>query len=232
MISILVTEDDSRVAAFIKKGLEENMNQVTVVPTGKAAVDEATINDYDLIILDIMLPDIDGFEVCSILRRRQNTTHIIMLSALDTPEEKVKGLQCGADDYLSKPFVFEELVARINALRRRVEYSNGIVDYYRYAGVEINIEQQSVTRDGKELILTPREFNLLVFLMRNREKVLSRITIAQSVWDIHFDTTSNYVDVYINYLRNKLDKGFSQPLIHTIKGRGYMLKQKANESET
>lgn len=226
MTNILLTEDDSRVASFIQKGLEENLYQVKVVHTGADAIQEAMQYDYNLIILDIMLPDQDGFEVCTLLRKRKNTTPILMLSALDTPEEKIRGLQCGADDYLSKPFLFEELLARINAQLRRIEFNRGITDFQQYAGLEINIEEQSASRDGKELQLSPREFKLLVFLMKNREKALSRVAIAQAVWNIHFNSTTNTVDVYINYLRNKLDKGFSQPLIHTVKGRGYMLKQK------
>lgn len=226
MTNILLTEDDSRVASFIQKGLEENLYQVKVVHTGADAIREAMQYDYNLIILDIMLPDQDGFEVCTLLRKRKNTTPILMLSALDTPEEKIRGLQCGADDYLSKPFLFEELLARINAQLRRIEFNRGITDFQQYAGVEINIEEQSASRDGKVLQLSPREFKLLVFLMKNREKALSRMAIAQAVWNIHFNSTTNTVDVYINYLRNKLDKGFSQPLIHTVKGRGYMLKQK------
>ncbi len=226
MTNILLTEDDSRVASFIQKGLEENLYQVKAVHTGADAIQEAMQYDYNLIILDIMLPDQDGFEVCTLLRKRKNTTPILMLSALDTPEEKIRGLQCGADDYLSKPFLFEELLARINAQLRRIEFNRGITDFQQYAGVEINIEEQSASRDGKVLQLSPREFKLLVFLMKNREKALSRMAIAQAVWNIHFNSTTNTVDVYINYLRNKLDKGFSQPLIHTVKGRGYMLKQK------
>lgn len=225
-MKILLTEDDARVAAFIKKGLEENMYLVKTAGTGTEAIQEATENEYDIIILDIMLPDLDGFEVCTLLRKRKNTTPIIMLSALDTPEEKVKGLQCGADDYLSKPFLFEELLARIQAQLRRKDFNRGIVDFQQYGGVEINIEEQCAKREGRELPLSPREFKLLLFLMKNREKALSRTTIAQAVWNIHFSSGTNTVDVYINYLRNKLDKGFMDPLIHTIKGRGYMLKKK------
>lgn len=232
MNRILLTEDDSRVASFIKKGLEENMYLVKVAANGEDALQEATLNEYDIIILDIMLPDLDGFEVCTLLRKRGNTAPVIMLSALNTPEEKIRGLQCGADDYLSKPFLFEELLARINAQLRRMEFNRGIVDFQRYGGVEINIDEQRATRQGKELQLSPREFKLLAFMVRNREKALSRVQIAQSVWDIHFSSNTNIVDVYINYLRGKLDKGFSHPLIHTIKGRGYMLKLKDHEPES
>lgn len=230
MVKILLVEDDIRVASFINQGLTENLYQVKTVHTGSEAVQEAMINNYDIIILDIMLPDMDGFQICSLLRRRKIITPIIILSALDSPEEKVKGLQSGADDYLAKPFLFDELLARINAQQRRIEFSKGIIEFQRYAGIEINVDEQSATRDGKELNLSPLEYKLLLFFMKNREKALSRVNIAQAVWNIHFDYTTNTVDVYINFLRKKLDKGFSQPLLHTIKGTGYMLKAKNNEA--
>ncbi|MTH18195.1 response regulator transcription factor [Flavobacterium sp. LC2016-01] len=230
MNKVLLVEDDPRVASFILRGLEENHYQVKTVSKGHEAVKEATENSFDIIILDIMLPDITGFEVCEILRNRKITVPILILSALDTPQEKVKGLQSGADDYLAKPFLFEELLARINAQLRRAEFSNGILDFQSYAGIEINMKEQSATRDGKELNLSSRELKLLIFFMKNREKALSRTSIAQAVWNIDFDTTSNTVDVYINYLRNKIDKNFPVPLIHTVKGTGYMLKQKSHES--
>lgn len=226
MVKILLVEDDTRVASFVNQGLTENLYQVKTVNTGTEAVQEAMVNEYDVIILDIMLPDMDGFQICNLLRRRKLITPIIILSALDSPEEKVKGLQSGADDYLSKPFLFDELLARINAQLRRMEFSKGIIEFQRYAGVEINVDEQSATRDGKELNLSPLEYKLLLFFMKNREKALSRVSIAQSVWNIHFDYTTNTVDVYINFLRKKLDKGFSQPLLHTVKGTGYMLKAK------
>jgi len=229
MNKILLTEDDNRVASFIQKGLAEHLYQVKVVSNGQDTIREISENEYDIIILDVMLPDINGLDICKLLRQRRITTPIIMLSALDTPAEKVRGLENGADDYLSKPFLFDELLARIHAQLRRVAFSTGIIGNDNYAGIVINTSEQSATRDGKDLNLSPREFKLLVFLMKNREKALSRVSIAQAVWNINFDTTSNTVDVYINYLRNKIDKGFSQALIHTIKGTGYMLKQKAND---
>ncbi len=230
MNRILVTEDDLKVASFIRKGLEENLYQVKVVHTGFEAINEATDNEYDAIILDVMLPDIYGFEVCKILRRRKNISPIIILSALNSPEEKVEGLKAGADDYLSKPFLFEELLARIQAQLRRIEFSKGIIEFQNYGGVIINVDEQSASRDGKELSLSPLEYKLLLYFMRNREKALDRQRIAQAVWSMDFDTSTNVVDVYVNFLRKKLDKEFDQPLIHTIKGTGYMFKQKNNES--
>jgi two-component system copper resistance phosphate regulon response regulator CusR len=230
MNKVLVVEDDPRVASFILRGLEENLYQVKTVSKGYEAVNEVMENDFDIIILDIMLPDITGFEVCEILRNRKIIVPILILSALDTPHEKVKGLQSGADDYLAKPFLFEELLARINAQLRRAEFSSGILDFQSYAGIEINMKEQSASRDGKELNLSSRELKLLIFFMKNREKALSRIAIAEAVWNLELDMNSNTVDVYINYLRNKVDKNFSEPLIHTVKGTGYMLKKKTHES--
>ncbi|TDW49148.1 winged helix family two component transcriptional regulator [Flavobacterium sp. 270] len=230
MNKILLVEDDPRVASFIIRGLEEQLYQVKNVSKGFDAINEVMENTFDLIILDVMLPDITGFEVCEVLRTRKIIIPILILSALDTPHEKIKGLQAGADDYLAKPFLFEELLARINAQLRRSEFSNGILDFQSYAGIEINMKEQSASRDGKELNLSSRELKLLIFFMKNRERALSRIAIAEAVWNLDLDMSSNTVDVYINYLRNKVDKNFETPLIHTIKGTGYMLKNKVHES--
>lgn len=230
MNKILLIEDDPRVASFITRGLEEHLYEVKTISKGFEAIKEVMENNFSIIILDIMLPDITGFEVCEVLRNRKIVVPILILSALDTPHEKVKGLQSGADDYLAKPFLFEELLARINAQLRRAEFSTGIFDFQSYSGVEVNMKEQSASRDGKELNLSSRELKLLIFFMKNREKALARIEIAQAVWKIDFDSTSNTVDVYINYLRNKVDKNFPYPLIHTIKGTGYMFKKKIYES--
>lgn len=230
MNKVLLVEDDPRVASFITRGLEEQMYQVKNVSKGFDAISEATENTYDIIILDIMLSDISGFEVCEVLRNRKIIVPILILSALDTPQEKVKGLKAGADDYLAKPFLFEELLARINAQLRRTEFSSGVLDFQSYAGIKINMKEQSASRDGKELNLSSRELKLLIFFMKNRETALSRIAIAEAVWQMDLDMSINTVDVYINYLRNKVDKNFPFPLIHTIKGTGYMLKDKSHES--
>lgn len=226
MTKILLIEDDDRLAAFIQKGLEEHLYAVTRIATGYEALAITQDISFDLIILDIMLPDISGFQICLALRERKITTSIIILSALDTTEEKIKGLQAGADDYLGKPFHFEELLARINAQIRRKSFEQGITDSQKYADLEINIAEQSASRAGKTLFLSPREYKLLLFLLKNRERVVTRTQIAEAVWDIHFNTHTNVVDVYINYLRNKVDKGFQFSLIHTVKGRGYLFKHK------
>ncbi|MEH6305063.1 response regulator transcription factor [Olivibacter sp. CPCC 100613] len=226
MVKILLIEDDHRLASFIRKGLEEQLFSITNVSNGYEALAVTQDIDFDLIILDIMLPDISGFQICTVLRERKITSPLIILSALDNPEEKVKGLQAGADDYLGKPFHFEELLARINAQLRRKSFEKGILDIQKYADLEVNIAEQGAKRAGKNILLSPREYKLLLFLLNNRERVVSRTQIAEAVWDIHFNTHTNVVDVYINYLRNKIDKGFATALIHTVKGRGYMLKQK------
>ncbi|WP_294961617.1 response regulator transcription factor [uncultured Flavobacterium sp.] len=231
MNKVLLVEDDPRVASFITRGLEEQLYQVKNVSKGFDAINEVMENSYDIIILDIMLSDLSGFEVCEVLRNRKIIVPILILSALDTPQEKVRGLKAGADDYLAKPFLFEELLARINAQLRRTEFSSGVLDFQSYAGIKINMKEQSATRDGKDLKLSSRELKLLIFFMKNRETALSRIAIAEAVWDMDLDMSINTVDVYINYLRNKIDKNFPFPLIHTIKGTGYMLKNKVHESQ-
>ncbi|CAM3799278.1 response regulator transcription factor [Pontibacter korlensis] len=230
MMKCLLVEDDARVASFIEEGLTDKSFQVDRVADGYEAVSKISNNEYDVVILDIMLPGLDGYEICKITRKRNIASIIIILSALGDPEEKVKGLEAGADDFMSKPFHFKELLARINAHIRRKQLEQGIFEADKYADLEVNVEQNIIKRAGKEITLTPREFNLLLYLLRNREKVLSRVEIAQAVWDIHFSSNTNVVDVYINYLRNKIDKDFAFKLIHTIKGRGYMLAQKTNES--
>lgn len=230
MNKVLLVEDDPRVASFITRGLEEQLYQVKNVSKGFDAINEVMENAYDIIILDIMLSDISGFEVCEVLRNRKIIVPILILSALDTPQEKVRGLKAGADDYLAKPFLFEELLARINAQLRRTEFSSGVLDFQSYAGIKINMKEQSASRDGKELNLSSRELKLLIFFMKNRETALSRIAIAEAVWHMDLDMSINTVDVYINYLRNKVDKNFPFPLIHTVKGTGYMLKDKSHES--
>ncbi len=230
MIKCLLVEDDERIASFVKEGLSEKGYLVDTVDSGFEAMSRISTIDYDVVILDIMLPDIDGYEVCKATRKRNIKSIIIILSALGEPEERVKGLEAGADDFMTKPFHFRELLARINAQLRRKNMEQGMFEDGVYADLEIDIDTLSVRRSGKTIELTPREFNLLLYLMRNRERVLSRTEITEAVWDIHFSSNTNVVDVYINYLRNKIDRGFDDKLIHTIKGRGYQLKSKRDES--
>ena len=195
MIRVLLAEDDHRIASLIKRGLEEQLFEVKHVTQGFDAINEVEQESYDILILDIILPDIDGFRVCEVLRNRKILIPVLIVSALSSPQEKVKGLKAGADDYLSKPFSFDELLARIDAQLRRVEFSRGILDFQVYAGIEINMKEHSAARDGQQLNLSARELKLLIFLMKNREKAISRTAIAEAVWNMELDMSSNTVDV-------------------------------------
>lgn len=231
MARILLVEDDDRVASFIEKGLNEHAFSLARVADGFEAIQVASENRFDVIILDLMLPSIDGFDVCRILRENKVKTPILILSALDSTGEKVSGLQAGADDYLVKPFHFEELVARLQAIIRRAALLNGLGDRHEYADLHIDTTEFNVVRAGVSIYLSQREFKLLLYLLENREQTVSRAQIAGAVWNIHFDRGTNVVDVYINYLRNKIDKPFDFPLIHTIKGQGYLFKKLSDETQ-
>lgn len=223
-MKILLVEDEPKVAAFIKKGLEEQTYEVDQAYDGIFGIKLALQQEYDLIILDIILPHKNGLEVCREIRQHRLSVPILMLTALGSTDDKITGLDVGADDYLTKPFEFKELLARIRALTRRVAESTpgeklGIAD------LEMDMVTKTVTRAGKPLSLTAREFALLHFLLRNKGRVLSRIDITEQVWETSFDTGSNVIDVYINFLRKKIDKGFTNKLIHTLVGMGYVLKE-------
>jgi two-component system copper resistance phosphate regulon response regulator CusR len=222
-MKILLIEDEPKVAAFIKKGLEEQFHNITLAYDGSMGCKLALEQDFELVILDVVLPHMNGFEVCKQIRQFKKELPIIMLSALGTVSDKVKGLENGADDYLIKPFHFDELLARIKALdRRRSMVLPGTV--YQVADLQMDCFRKTVTRDGKMILLTVKEFTLLEVLMYNKNRVLSRVYIAESVWGINFNRGTNLIDVYINYLRSKVDKGFSKQLIHTVIGMGYMIK--------
>jgi DNA-binding response OmpR family regulator len=223
---LLVVEDQQKMARFIKKGLAENGYSVDVAETGGAAESLATENDYDLVVLDVMLPDQNGFDTARHLRRDGYEGLILMLTALAGTKDKVHGLDAGADDYLTKPFSFEELSARIRALLRR-QKSAGVNSVLRFADLDMNLISRKVIREGKEVTLTPKEFALLEYFLRNPNRVLSRTTIGEHVWDLHFDSESNVIDVYINMLRKKVDQPFASRLIHTVTGVGYVLRQQA-----
>jgi DNA-binding response OmpR family regulator len=224
MNKVLIVEDDERVASFLKTGLTEKLFSVVSVASGYEAIQLVSQSDFDVIILDVMLPDTDGFEVCRAIRKRQLSVPVLMLSALNSPEEKTRGLDSGADDYLGKPFHFPELLARVNAQIRRKEFEKGNFEDHQYLDLVVDVDRHQVHRGNVEITLSRREFQLLLYLLKNQGKVMSRAEIADAVWDIQFDTNTNIVDVYINYLRNKIDKGFSPTLIQTIKGRGYLLE--------
>ena len=220
---ILLVEDDKNIAGFIKKGLTEENYAVDVFYDGEDGAYWAKENDYDLIILDIMLPKKDGIEVCKEIRRKNIITPIIMLTAKDTIEDKIKGLDEGADDYLTKPFSFEELLARVRALLRRTQkYKTKTL---KVADLELDPAMRKVTRAGKEITLTGKEYALLEYMMRNKERVLTEVMIIEHIWDINYDPMTNVVNVYIHHLRQKIDKGFEKKLIHTIRGSGYVIKE-------
>lgn len=219
---ILVVEDERKIAGFIKRGLKEEGYAVDVAADGDEGYELASVNDYDLIILDIMLPKCDGVTLCKKLRAEKLEAPIIMLTAKTSVQDKVTGLDAGANDYLTKPFAFEELLARMRVLlRRTVQPATRL----QVADLTLDLLSHKVARAEKDIILSSREFALLEYLMRNAGTVVTRTMISEHVWDIDFDTSTNVIDVYINYLRNKIDADFDHKLIQTIRGRGYMLKE-------
>lgn len=221
---ILVTEDDARVAELLKRGLEEEGYTVSSAYDGIMGQKLAEQHPYDLVITDIVLPGQDGVALCKALRKRKPDLPVIMLTALGTTDDKVEGLDAGADDYLVKPFEMRELMARIRAVLKRRKKMQPPAEHLRYADLEVNVKSMEASRAGQSVALTPKEFKLLEFLMRHPERVLSREEISREVWDMDFDTGTNFIDVYINYLRKKVDKGFGQKLIHTKPGIGFILK--------
>jgi DNA-binding response OmpR family regulator len=220
---ILVAEDDPYLSKSIKKGLENLQYAIDCVDNGQEVVSIADLVDYDLIILDVLLPALDGFEVCKQLRRRQLQTPILFLTALGGVDERVKGLDLGADDYLTKPFAFRELEARIRALLRRESPSK--TNELTFLDITLNIQTHKVRRGPEELILTAKEFALLEVFMRYPRQVLSRTMIAEHLWNIDAENLSNVIDVYIGYLRRKLCERGEPNVIHTVRGFGYQLKE-------
>ncbi|MBI3759818.1 MAG: response regulator transcription factor, partial [Deltaproteobacteria bacterium] len=213
-MQVLLIEDNPQMSALMQKGFQEQGYNADATALGHAGEETAFGKPYDVIILDRMLPDRDGIEVCRSLRRRGITTPILMLTALSDTEDKIAGLDAGADDYLAKPFAFEELLARIRALLRRGEPIEST--RLTYDALEINLAKHTVTRDGQPINLTNREFSLLEFLVRRKERVVSRTAIGEHVWDMNYEPSSNVIDVYVSMLRRKVDKGFPKPLIHTV----------------
>jgi two-component system copper resistance phosphate regulon response regulator CusR len=224
---LLVIEDEARLADYLRKGLSESGYVVDIANDGIDGLHLAVEGTYDLVVLDVMLPGKDGFEVLSSLRKRRKTP-VLMLTARDAVEDKVKGLTEGADDYLVKPFSFSELLARVQALLRRggAERDNQLVTTLRLADLEVDLARRKATRAGKRLELTPREFNLLVLLLRRKGEVLSRTVLAEQVWDINFDSDTNVVEVAVRRLRSKLDEPFDVKLLQTVRGMGYVLEEK------
>jgi len=224
---ILVVEDEPKIAAFIQKGLQEEHHVVDVVGDGEEALAWATGTAYDLLVLDVLLPRRDGISVCRELRRRGVRTPVLMLTAKDTVDDRVAGLDSGADDYLVKPFAFKELLARLRALARRPPAMAGPV--LQLADLRLDTARHEATRAGRPIELTPTEYRLLELLLRHQNQVLSRTMIAEQVWSYDFYSESNVVDVYIRNLRRKLDEGYSPKLIHTVRGVGYKLAEHADD---
>jgi len=224
---ILVVEDEKKVASFLKKGLEEERYAVDCAFDGEEALFMADANEYDLVILDIMLPKVDGLEVLKQVRDKGATLPVLMLTAKDSIEDVVKGLDRGCDDYLTKPFAFAELLARVRALLRRK--GREPAGELRVADLVLDPVTHAVSRGGKKVDLTAKEYALLEYLMRHADRVVTRTMISEHVWDYHFDPMTNVIDVYVNHLRGKIDVDSSQKLIHTIRGVGYILR--GNEDE-
>lgn len=224
-MKLLVIEDEPKTLQAIRQGLEESQFEVDVAYDGLIAKRLALKNSYAAIISDVVLPGLNGYELCRQLRAEGLTTPILLLTALGESEDRIMGFDAGADQYLTKPFQFAELLARVRSLTKRGTQVAMTAQTLRYGGVEMNLDAKTVTREGQAIDLTAREFALLEFLMRNQGRVLSKMTIAEHVWDLNFDTGTNVVEVYINYLRKKIDRNFPKKLIHTQFGMGYTFKE-------
>lgn len=223
---LLIVEDEKKIATTLKKGLSENGYHVDVAFDGLIGKRLFDSNDYDLVILDINLPGMNGFDLCKTIRNSNQQIPIIMLTAMNTTEDKLEGFDTGTDDYMIKPFEFKELLVRIRALlKRTMNQQLPTGNILKVADLEMNLDTKEVARAGQAITLTAKEFQLLEYFMRNRNRVLSRADIAERVWEIDFDTQTNVIDVYVNYLRNKIDKKFESRLIHTQVGMGYIMKE-------
>ena len=217
---ILVVEDEKRIQEFLSRGLESSGYAVDVAATGTSAVEMVHSTEYDLIVLDLMLPDMDGFTILQKIRNRKSSPPVLILSARDTVEDRVKGLDLGADDYLVKPFSFAELQARVRARLRR---GQPMPERLQVGDLQLDCIRRKVTRANENIELAPKEFSILEYLMRNRGRPLSRTMIVEHVWDMDYDGLTNIVDVYIRHLRSKIDDKFPMKMIHTVRGIGYML---------
>lgn len=227
MQTILIVEDEKRVADLLKIGLEENGYQTMVAYDGAMGLRLFQSNVFQLVISDIILPKLDGFELCREIRKLNEKVPVLMLTALGSADDKLDGFDAGADDYMIKPFDFRELIARVKVLLRRSAETVAVQpDQIVYADLSINLKLQEVRRKDIPVKLSPKEYNLLLYMVENAEKVISRVEIAEKVWNTHFDTGTNFIDVYINYLRKKIDKEFDTKLIHTKPGVGFIFSDK------
>jgi heavy metal response regulator len=218
---LLIVEDEPKVARFVERGLREEHFAVDVAVDGESGLDLALVHDYDLVVLDVMLPKKDGFEVLEALRAARRPCKVLMLTARDSVKDRVRGLDGGADDYLVKPFAFAELLARVRALLRRAGGTE--VTTLSFADLVLDVKARKVTRAGQPVALSAREFAVLEHLLRHQGEVISRTRLSEQVWDQHFDSMTNVIDVTLYHLREKVDRGFPAPLIHTVRGVGYVL---------
>lgn len=221
-MKILLIDDEAKIIQSLKKGLEECGMEVELAFDGETGRTLAENNTYNVIVSDIIMPNVNGYELVKSLRSKGNETPILLLSALDAIDEKVVGLESGADDYLSKPFAFQELLARIKALDRRNVWKSAN-NVLKYADIELNMDTRQFYRAGLKIDLTPKEYALIEYFLRNPERVIPKVELAEKVWEIDFVTNTNVIEVYMNYLRNKMDKGYDKKLIQTQFGVGYML---------
>lgn len=227
MQTILIVEDEKRVADLLKIGLEENGYQTIVAYDGAMGLRLFQSNSFQLVISDIILPKLDGFELCKEIRKVNERIPILMLTALGSADDKLEGFDAGADDYMVKPFDFRELNARVKVLlKRNAETVVRPPEQITYADLSVNLNLREVRRNNIAIKLSPKEYNLLLYMLENAEKVITRVEIAEKVWNTHFDTGTNFIDVYINYLRKKIDKDFGKKLIHTKPGVGFILSDK------
>jgi two-component system copper resistance phosphate regulon response regulator CusR len=222
-MKILVVEDEERLASFIRKGIAAEGYEVDVAHDGRTGLSLFRRDSYDIIILDVNLPQMNGFDLCRAIRSENEAVPVLMLTALDSLADKADGFNAGADDYLAKPFEFQELLLRLRALTRR--HGAKPKQVLKLADLELDLDSKTVTRAGKRIDLTTREHALIEYLMLNKGKIISRVDISERVWSLNFDNNSNIIDVYISYLRKKIDKGFSPKLLHTIVGMGYVLRE-------
>ncbi|WP_460939318.1 response regulator transcription factor [Spirosoma humi] len=223
-MKVLLVEDEASLASFIRKGVESEGYDIDLAYDGLMGQRLADNNTYDVIVLDVNLPHINGFDLCRRIKQESPRQPILLLTALDSLPDKESGFGAGADDYLVKPFNFRELMLRIKALARRNSDHMGLKTVLRVVDLELDTQAHSVFRAGQRIELTAREYALLEYLMINKGRTVSRIDIAEKVWDLHFDTNTNVIEVYINYLRKKIDKDFSPKLLHTVVGMGYVLR--------
>ncbi|MCA8830415.1 response regulator [Hymenobacter pini] len=224
-MKILLVEDEPKLASFVKKGFENEGYDIEVAYDGRVGQSLIQQNRYDLVILDVNLPYVNGFELCRLVRQQDAHVPVLLLTALDSLDDKVTGFEAGTDDYLVKPFEFKELLLRARVLTRRHTEAATVKQALRIADLELNLDAKTVTRAGQRIDLTTKEYALLEYLLLNRGKIISRVDIAEKVWELNFDTNTNVIDVYVSYLRKKLDKGYAVKLIHTVVGMGYVLRE-------